>query len=185
MNLIHFSGTTFSGPDQLNLTQKKMRFREVTSISGLGGLYKMEVQKPSGVIVTSLTEGWTKFISNRQHLFSPLDNISIYTDNDTVELLEVILAVHENREKFPAPADAKASNDELKAWFANILPNYDREKVYAGDIKKLIKWYQILLEQGVIDTELEEKKKAAEEKENADTKEELPAEKDADKQTEK
>ena len=85
------------------------------------GLYKMESQKPSGVIVTSLTEGWTKFISNREHLFSPLENISIYADDDTIDLLDVMLMAYEKKETIP-PADAKADNDTLKAYFEQILP---------------------------------------------------------------
>lgn len=146
-----------------------MRFREITAITGLGGLYKMESQKPAGLIVTSLTEGWTKFISNREHLFSPLENIAIYTADDTVELLEVMLKAYEQKATNP-PADAKSDNATLGAYFEKVLPEYDREKVHISDIKKFIKWFAILDEKGVLQTELEEKaKEAAEEKESAPT----------------
>ena len=89
-----------------------MRFRDITSITGMGGLFKMESHKPSGLRVTSLTEGWTKFVSNREHLFSPLDNISIYTANDTVELLDVLLKAYEQKTSSP-PVDAKSDNATL------------------------------------------------------------------------
>ena len=146
-----------------------MRFREITAITGLGGLYKMESQKPAGLIVTSLTEGWTKFISNREHLFSPLENIAIYTADDTVELLEVMLKAYEQKATNP-PADVKSDNATLGAYFEKVLPEYDREKVHISDIKKFIKWFAILDEKGVLQTELEEKaKEAAEEKESAPT----------------
>jgi len=144
-----------------------MRFAEITAITGLGGLYKMESQKPSGLIVTSLSEGWTKFVSNREHLFSPLENIAIYTNDDTVELLEVMLRAYAQKESNP-PADAKADNATLSAYFEKVLPEYDREKVHISDIKKFIKWFAILDEKGVLQTELEEKNKAAAETQSAE-----------------
>jgi len=148
-----------------------MRFRDITSITGMGGLYKMESHKPSGLIVTSLTEGWTKFVSNRENLFSPLDNISIYTADDTVELLDVLLKAFAQKESNP-PIDAKSDNAALSAYFEKILPEYDKEKVHISDIKKFIKWFQILDEKGVLQTELEEKEKeAAETKETEATEE--------------
>lgn len=138
-----------------------MRFRDITSITGMGGLFKMESHKPSGLIVTSLTEGWTKFVSNREHLFSPLDNISIYTANDTVELLDVMLKAYEQKTSNP-PVDAKSDNATLSAYFEKVLPEYDREKVHISDIKKFIKWFQILDEKGILATEIEEKAKEEE-----------------------
>lgn len=144
-----------------------MRFIEITSITGMPGLYKMETQKPSGVIVTSLTEGWTKFISNREHLFSPLENISIYTEDDTEDLLDVMLMAFEKKDSIPLP-DAKADNAILKTYFEQILPTYDKEKVHLSDIKKFVKWFAILDEKGVFKTELEEKQKEKEEAEKAE-----------------
>jgi hypothetical protein len=149
-----------------------MRFRDITSITGMGGLFKMESHKPSGLIVTSLTEGWTKFVSNREHLFSPLDNISIYTANDTVELLDVLLKAYEQKTSNP-PVDAKSDNATLSAYFEKVLPEYDREKVHISDIKKFIKWFQILDEKGILATEIEEKanEEAAAKTEETTTKE--------------
>jgi hypothetical protein len=149
-----------------------MRFRDITSITGMGGLFKMESHKPSGLIVTSLTEGWTKFVSNREHLFSPLDNISIYTANDTVELLDVLLKAYEQKTSNPT-VDAKSDNAALSAYFEKVLPEYDREKVHISDIKKFIKWFQILDEKGILATEIEEKanEEAAAKAEETTTKE--------------
>lgn len=131
-----------------------MRIKDIVSISGMSGLYKIEGQKPSGLIVTSLTEGWTKFVSNRQHMFSPLENISIYTDTDNVELVDVLLEIHAKKESHP-PVDTKADNAVLRDWFRHIVPNYDHEKVYVSDIKKLIKWFDILEAHQVISGEIE------------------------------
>ncbi|MFI5171811.1 MAG: DUF5606 domain-containing protein [Chitinophagales bacterium] len=135
-----------------------MRFKDITSITGINGLFKMENQKPSGVIVTSLTEGWTKFVSSREHLFSPLDSISIYSANDTVELLDVMLKAYALKDSNP-PVDPKADNETLKAYFEKVLPEYDKEKVHLSDIKKFVKWFAILDEKGILKTELEEKEK--------------------------
>jgi hypothetical protein len=141
-----------------------MRFRDITSITGMGGLFKMESHKPSGLIVTSLGEGWTKFVSNREHLFSPLDNISIYTENDTVELLDVLLKAYEQKDTNP-PVDPKADNAAISAYFEKVLPEYDKEKVHISDIKKFIKWFHLLNEKGILALELEEKQKEANETE--------------------
>ena len=126
-----------------------MLIKDIVAISGMQGLYKSEAQKVNGMIVTSLSEGWTKFVSSRQNLFSPLENISIYTDADTLPLADVLLEVHKQKDTNPA-VDAKSKNEELRAWFFKIVPNHDAEKVYISDIKKLIKWYEILVEKGVI-----------------------------------
>ncbi|MFN0276234.1 MAG: DUF5606 domain-containing protein [Chitinophagales bacterium] len=135
-----------------------MLIKDIVAISGMQGLYKSETQKVNGMIVTSLTEGWTKFVSSRQNLFSPLENISIYTDADSIQLADVLLEVHKQKDTNPL-VDAKAKNEEVRAWFLKIVPNHDVEKVYISDIKKLIKWYEILAEKGVIENELQERLK--------------------------
>lgn len=139
-----------------------MRFNEIVSINGMGGLYKIESQKASGIIVTSLLEGWTKFVSSREHLFSLLESISIYTDQDNVELLDVMLEAYKQKESNP-PVDPKAKEEELRAYFSRVLPSYDKEKVHISDIRKFIKWFVILDEKGILQTELDEIAKAAEE----------------------
>ncbi|MBC8173319.1 MAG: DUF5606 domain-containing protein [Chitinophagales bacterium] len=144
-----------------------MRIKEIVSIGGLSGLYKMETQKVNGMIVTSLTEGWTKFISNREHLFSPLENISIYTSDENVDFADVMIAIHNQIQTVPI-IDSKSDNKDLREWFVKIIPAHDQEKVYVSDIRKIIKWYEILSEKGVIDDEIaarEEAKKAEAEKE--------------------
>jgi hypothetical protein len=148
-----------------------MRLREITSITGIGGLFKMEVQRADGMIVRSLTEGWTKFIPSRTHGFTPLENIAIYTEEDTVPLAEVLIKMHEARKKSPLPA-ASASAEEFRSYLETILPDYDREKVYVSDMKKLVRWYAILDEHGVIAAEVEA---AAEAEKASDADEEKPA----------
>jgi len=148
-----------------------MLVKDIVAISGMSGLFKTETQKVNGLIVTSLTEGWTKFVSSRQHLFSPLENISIYTDADTVQLADVLLEVHKQKETNP-PVGPNAKNEELRAWFVKIVPNHDTEKVYISDIKKLIKWYEILEEKGVIENEMKERENVKKEENDESKKEE-------------
>jgi hypothetical protein len=148
-----------------------MLIKDIVAISGMQGLYKSETQKVNGMIVTSLTEGWTKFVSNRQNLFSPLENISVYTDADTILLADVLLEVHKQKDTNP-PVNPKAKNEDIRAWFLKIVPNHDIEKVYISDIKKLIKWYEILEEKGVIENEMKDREDAKKEETDEAKKEE-------------
>jgi hypothetical protein len=136
-----------------------MEFKDIVSITGMPGLYSMDTQKANGCIVTSLNDGKTNFVSSRKHLFTMLDNIAIYTDKDSEELIRVFVKMKENAEATPI-AEANASADELKAFLEATLPDYDRERVYVSDIRKMIKWFTILDEKGLID---QEKKRLEEE----------------------
>ena len=155
-----------------------MRLREITSITGLSGLFKMDVQRADGIIVTSLSEGCTKFIPSRTHGFTPLENIAIYTDSDTVPLTEVLLKMLELKKATPMPG-AKAGPADFKKYMETILPDYDREKVYVSDMKKLVRWYEILDQHGVIEAEVEAKKAADAGDEEAVAAESKPAVKQA------
>ena len=120
-----------------------MEFREIIAVTGIAGLKKIVANRNDGLILCELNGDNNKFYSNRLHMFSPLENIAIYTDEDTVPLLDVLLEM-KNQEASNPPVDANASNDQLRAYLATILPNFDRTRVNISDIKKLIKWYQIL-----------------------------------------
>lgn len=136
-----------------------MELSEIVSITGMPGLYKASGKRSDGLIATSLTDGVTKFVSGRQHLFSTLDNITVYTQEDTRELRLILAEIKKQEKKNPVP-DTK-DDAKVKAFFEIIVPDYDREKVYVSDMKKLIKWYQILDAKGLIE-ELTSEKKAEE-----------------------
>ena len=136
-----------------------MRFHEITSISGMSGLFRMDVQRKEGLIVTSLAEKWTRLVSSRKHAFTPLDNIAIYTDDDTVPLLDVMLTMREKQGELSVPGP-KASADDHKDYMSAIVPGYDRDKVYVSDMKKLVRWYGILEEQGVFAEEIKAREEA-------------------------
>lgn len=118
-----------------------MDLSEIVSIPGLPGLFKISARRNDGLIVTSLVDDKTQFVSGRNNLFSTLDNITIYTDNeDTISLKEVLAGIKKSKAALP---DAKKEAD-LKTWMGKVLPNYDKEKVHVSDMKKLAKWYSIL-----------------------------------------
>lgn len=131
-----------------------MKFSEILTISGLSGLHKMEGQRDNGLIVVALSGGKRQFVSSRKYMFTPLENITIYTDDDSVELKEVLLKMTEHGKVI----EAKSSGDDLRAYFTEIVPNHDKEKVYNSDIKKMIKWYNELKEFDLLPKKSDEKK---------------------------
>lgn len=121
-----------------------MELKDIVSISGLGGLFEIVAKRTDGMIVRNLDEQKSQFISSRVHIFTPLDAITIYTgEKDTTELYKVLLEM-KKQEKTNPVADSNADGSVLKKYFEKVLPDYNEEKVYVSDIKKVIKWYQLL-----------------------------------------
>jgi len=120
-----------------------MDLSKILAISGKPGLYKSLTQSKNGFIVESLQDGkrFTAFASER---ISTLEEISIYTESEDIPLKEVFKMIFEKKQG--EAAVAPASQDELKTDFENILPNYDKERVYVSDIRKVFNWYNTLLE---------------------------------------
>lgn len=124
----------------------------ILSISGYGGLFKMIKQTKSGFIVESLVDQkrMQAFASSK---ISTLEDIAIFTDTGEVHLKKVLKKIFEVEEGKQLALNAKSSNDELKLLFEKIIPDYDKEKVYVSDIKKVVVWYNILVEKGLVDLE--------------------------------
>ena len=137
-----------------------MTLAEIVSVTGMPGLYKTSGKRTDGLIATSLVDGTTKFVSGRTHLFSTLDNITIYTEEGSKELKEVLAAM-KKAEGTNNPADLKG-DDALKAYFAVVVPDYDKEKFYASHMKKLVGWYNILNAKNLIEDLTSEEAKADE-----------------------
>ena len=145
-----------------------MDLSEIVAIPGMPGLFKITARRNDGLIVTSLLDDKTQFVSGRTNLFSTLDNITIYTTEDPIVLKEVLASIKKSGTARP---DAKKDAD-LKAWMEKVLPNYDKEKVHLSDIKKLAKWYGILDSKSLIE-ELTAEKTAEENTESEAKKETL------------
>jgi uncharacterized protein DUF6852/uncharacterized protein DUF5606 len=117
-------------------------------------------QTKNGAVVESLIDGkrFTAFVHER---ISSLEEISIYTEGEDIPLREVFKKIFELQEGKEA-LTSKATNDETKGFFAKVLPDYDKERVYVSDIKKVIRWYNMLLEKGLVVFDEEEDKPEAE-----------------------
>ena len=135
-----------------------MEFHEIVSISGMPGLYRVLNSIANGVVVTSLEDGKSQFVSSRVNNISALENITIYLDNDENRALKYVFSdMMKTENKTPAP-DAKASNDELRKYFSIVIPAHDKVRVHNSDIKKMVRWYHILKAQNLLKTEEEWKK---------------------------
>ena len=122
-----------------------MEYSKMISVSGLSGLYELAGSKTDGAIVRSLEDGSTKFISSRVHNFSHLESIEVYTDRDNVNLVDVFKAMQESAEPLPSDKDGKAA----KAYFEKVYPDMDFARVYASDMKKMVKWFDVLLKNNI------------------------------------
>ncbi|MDR2854427.1 MAG: DUF5606 domain-containing protein [Prevotellaceae bacterium] len=125
--------------------------KEILSISGKSGLYKLISQKPNIMIVESLLDGKRSPAYSSDKVVS-LADIAMFTLDSEVHLNEVLKKVLEKEKAAPCQLDVKAAdNDTLRAYFAEVIPNYDRDRVYPSDIRKLILWYNILVNAGLTD----------------------------------
>jgi len=117
-----------------------MEYNKLISVTGLGGLFELLGSKSDGAIVRGLDDKVTKFVSSRVHNFSHLESIEVYTVRDNVNLVEIFVAMDGSAEPLPSDKDAKA----VKAYFEKVYPDMDFERVYASDMKKMVKWFGTL-----------------------------------------
>ena len=131
--------------------------KKILSVSGKPGLYKLVSQGKSMLIVEALTDGRRMPVYAREKIIS-LGDIAIYTDGDEVPLYEVLNSVKAKEEgKAVSSIDTvRATPDELRAYMAEVLPNFDRDRVYPTDIKRLLSWYNLLIGAGITDFDPQE-----------------------------
>ncbi|MEZ4906779.1 MAG: hypothetical protein R2771_03835 [Saprospiraceae bacterium] len=126
-----------------------MNLEKYIAVSGLPGVFVLASTRPNGLLITDIDNDVTKFISTRQYQFTPLATVSIYTEDDAVELSKVFNSMLEKKAELP-PVDVNSSSPELREYFFKILPEHDPEKVHISDIKKVIKWFVYLDSRGLI-----------------------------------
>lgn len=126
-----------------------MDYREIVAVTGIGGLYQLVTSKGDGAIVRSLADGKTVFVSARKHQVTPIESIEIYTTGDNVRLHEVLQKMKAAEAETPLPEtkDQKV----VAAYFSTVFPEYDRDRVYSSDLKKLVKWYSLLKNADLLD----------------------------------
>jgi len=117
-----------------------MEYSKLISITGLNGLFELVGSKTDGAIVKSLEDKTTKFVSSRVHNFSHLESIEVYTIRENVNLVDVFQAMGNSKEALPSDKDAAS----VKAYFQKVYPDMDFDRVYASDMKKMIKWFAII-----------------------------------------
>lgn len=150
--------------------------KNILAITGKPGLYKLVSRGTNMLIVESLVDGKRQPTYARDKVVS-LAEVSMYTTGDDVSLSEVLNAVGKKYAFKAVEMDAKkADNEQLRAFFAEVLPTFDRDRVYPSDIRKLIAWYNLLIGAGFTDFTLQEDEEG---KEAMAAKEEKKAEKTA------
>jgi hypothetical protein len=122
-----------------------MEYSKLVAVTGLPGLFELINSKTDGAIVRSLDDKTSRFISSRIHNFSQLESIEIYTVRENVNLVEVLNAMAKSTEKLPDEKDAGA----VKKYFQKVYPDMDFERVYASDMKKMVKWLEVLKKNNV------------------------------------
>ena len=133
-----------------------MQYREIVAVTGISGLYQLLTTKSDGAVVRSLADKTTKFISARQHNVTPLDSIEVYTTGENVRLETVFIKMTEHETSIP-PVDGKtADNTAIRGYFKSIFPEFDDERVYVSDMKKMLKWYELLKSNDLLHFETEE-----------------------------
>lgn len=132
--------------------------KDILSISGQSGLFKVISKGSKNLIVESLLTG-KRLPAHSTNKVISLDDIAIYTSNGEVPLRIVLKKIAEKEDSKPC-IDPKLSNDALKKYFLEVLPDYDQDRVYVSDIKKVLLWYTILQEKEMLNFEEESEDKS-------------------------
>ncbi len=128
----------------------------VLAVSGQGGLFKLVSQAKNSIIVESLLDG-KRMPAYATSRISALEDISIFTEEADVKLADVFKNISD-KENGGAAISHKVSAKELKAYFSEILPDYDQDRVYVSDMKKVIMWYNLLQEKELLNFDTTEEK---------------------------
>jgi hypothetical protein len=113
-----------------------MNLEKLVAVAGISGVFRLVANRNNGLIIEDLDTGKRSFASSRKHQFTPLETIGIFIDNGETEELKVIF---------------QKIKDTVKSYFGTLLPNYDKDKVLIGDMKKVIKWFNFLEARGFLD----------------------------------
>ena len=128
-----------------------MNLEKILAISGMPGIYALKMQTRTGFVAESIVDGKRVTVGLRSNV-SLLTEISIYTYEDEKPLAEVMRAIAKKENNGPAISH-KEDNAVLVSYFKEIMPNYDEERVYPSDIKKVINWYNVLQSKGLVSKE--------------------------------
>ena len=138
--------------------EQESYLKDLMAISGHGGLFRFISQGRNGIIVESIETG-KRMQAFATMKISSLEDIAVYTETEEIMLEEVLAAIHkyENGQEAISP---KSEADDLKDYFSAVLPEYDRERVYVSDIKKILSWYNLLLKYDLLEISKQADKQA-------------------------
>lgn len=140
----------------------------ILSISGKPGLYKLVSRGKMNLIVEALDDTHRRMPAFATDRVTSLSDIAMFTDTEDVPLWKVLKNLGGKEQLKPASFNyKKASGNELRKYFGEILPDFDRDRVHDSDIKKLIQWYNILINNGITDFEAVLSAKEGDENENS------------------
>ncbi|MGL2966966.1 DUF5606 family protein [Flavobacterium sp. XGLA_31] len=129
-----------------------MNVEKILAIAGKPGLFELKLQTRSGFLAESLLDGKKITVGMRSNV-SLLSEISMYTYSEEKPLVEIMRTIAIRENEGPTSVSPKDDNTKLIAYFKEILPDYDEDRVYASDIKKLLNWYNILQAKGMVSKE--------------------------------
>jgi hypothetical protein len=133
-----------------------MNLEKFVVVSGLPGVYRLIANRPNGLVIEDIDTRQTKFASSRQHQFTPLATVGVYSllEEGTVEVKTVFKTMLEKIEELPL-ANPNAPKAELMEYFSKILPDYDPARVFPSHVSKILKWFSFLNERNLLSQEEE------------------------------
>ena len=129
-----------------------MSLQKILAISGKPGLFELKLQTRTGFVAESFLDGKKITVGMRSNV-SLLSEIAVYTYNEEIKLAEVFKAIATKENDGPTAISHKDDNGVLVTYFREVLPEFDEERVYASDIKKIINWYNMLQPKGIVSVE--------------------------------
>lgn len=137
-----------------------MNLEKIVAISGntVNGLFEMIANRSNGLVVEDLETKKRRFVASRRHNFTPLNSVGIYTDDGDAADIKVVFEKIKEQEADNPPVAPNSREEELREYFADVLPTYDKDRVYTRDIKRVIKWYNALKKNGLLEEQAEEEK---------------------------
>jgi hypothetical protein len=139
-----------------------MDIKDFIAISGQPGLFKLVSQGKSIMVAENLETGKRMPVHSTSHV-SSMEEIAIFTDTEDKPLKDVFFEIYQKEEGKTILDPKKSTNEQIKDYFATVLPGYDRNKVYVSDMKKIYTWYNILVTTGKVDWTKDEEQEPAKE----------------------
>ena len=131
---------------------------KILNIAGKPGLFRMVAHTRTGVIATSLSDQ-KKIVTNNSQQVNILSEIRVFGLKDEIPISDVFVRMYKLEKGHPARIKPKASKEELESYFFEVFQDYDKDRVYASDIKKIIQWYNLLLESNELEFDLPKQEK--------------------------